>query len=224
MSRQKPVLTFFIIMLVLEAFFFVGNIIPLEALSKQGQLLNNDYPQRSIPIIKISTTSQGTFTATSNTEIDAFNSTSSANNEQSKLIDDLVNTGKLTEDEAKEIITRVMLINELVQTGKFTEEEAKEFVTNVMNNETDDVNITNGGTVPEVPETNMTTTVPEVPEVPETNITEVPETNMTTTVPEVPEVPETNITEVPETNITEVPETNITEVPETNITEVPETN
>lgn len=148
-------------MLVLEAFFFVGNIIPLEALSKQGQLLNNDYPQRSIPIIKISTTSQGTFTATSNTEIDAFNSTSSANNEQSKLIDDLVNTGKLTEDEAKEIITRVMLINELVQTGKFTEEEAKEFVTNVMNNETDDVNITNGGTVPEVPETNMTTTVPQ---------------------------------------------------------------
>ncbi|HEX7275449.1 MAG TPA: hypothetical protein VF248_07545, partial [Nitrososphaeraceae archaeon] len=178
MSRQKPVLTLLVITLIVEAFFFVVNVIPLEAFSKQGQLLNNVYPQRSIPIIKISTNTQETSSSASNTEIESINATSAVNNEQSKLINDLVNTGKLTEAEAKEIIARVMLINELVQTGKFTEEEAKEFVTNVMNNGTDDTNITDGETVPEVPETNIT------------------------------EVPATNITEVPATNITEVPATN----------------
>ena len=126
---------------------------------------------------------------TSNADTATSNATSAAINEQNKLINDLVNTGKLTEKEAKEIITRVMLIDELVKSGKFTEEEAKEFVTKIMNNGTDEANVTNG---PKVPEANLTTTVPEVPEA-----------NLTTTVPET-QVPEANLTttETTEANLT----------------------
>ena len=275
MNREQSVLTFLIIIIILGALFFIGSMIPLQALSKEGQLLNNDndpqgfgpyvnggdeginslllesvpttdiydyttkgfqdciytteligsstdYQERvqcngdessfknqyspggNVPIIKISTATQENSSGTSNTDTVTSNASTAGINEQNKLINELVNTGKLTEEEAKKIIARVMLINELVQSGKFTEEEAKEFVTNVMNNGTDEANVTDGVNVPEVPEVpeaNVTTTVPEVLEVPEANVTttvpevlEVPEANVTTTVPEVPEVPEANVT------------------------------
>lgn len=148
MNRQHSVLTFVITMVVLGAFYFMGgNMIPLQA----------------------STDTSKTDTATSNI-------TSAAINEQNKLINELVNTGKLTEKEAKEIITRVMLIDELVKSGKFTEDEAKEFVTNLMNNGTNEANVTDDLNVPEA---NLTTTVPETPEVPEANLTTIPTQNNT---------------------------------------------
>ncbi|HZA69357.1 MAG TPA: hypothetical protein VE548_06620, partial [Nitrososphaeraceae archaeon] len=255
MNREQSVLTFLAIIIILETLFFIGNVIPLQALSKEGQLLNNHYdlqefgtnvngsgeginslllesvlatdiydypskgfqdcisttsligsntgyeervqcigdehsfknhsPNSSVPIIKISTAKQENSSGTSNTDTVTSNASSANINEQNKLINELVNTGKLTEEEAKEIITRVMLINALVQSGKFTEEEAKEFVTNVMNNGTDEANVTDGVNVPEVPEANVTTTVPEVPEANvTTTVPEVPEANVTTTVPE----------------------------------------
>lgn len=234
MNREQSVLTFLVIILILEALFFIGSIIPLKALSKEGQHLNNDNdlqgfgsyvnggdeginslllefvpttdiydyttkgfqdciytteligssidyeervqcngdersfknqysPSGNAPIIKISTATQENSSGTSNTDTVTSNASTAGINEQNKLINELVNTGKLTEEEAKKIIARVMLINELVQSGKFTEEEAKEFVTNVMNNGTDKENVIDGVNVPEVPEVpeaNVTTTVP----------------------------------------------------------------
>ncbi|HEY7694680.1 MAG TPA: hypothetical protein VH797_01095, partial [Nitrososphaeraceae archaeon] len=156
MNRQHPVLTFVILtILVLGGLFFIGgNMIPLQA----------------------STDTSKTNTATSNATLTTIN-------EQNKLINDLVNTGKLTEEEAKEIITRVMLIDQLVKSGKFTEDEAKEFVTNLMNKESNETNVTNGQNIPEA---NLTAAVPETPEV--------PEANLTAAVPETPEVPEANLT------------------------------
>ncbi len=211
MNREQSALTFLVVIIV-EALFIVGSMIPLQALSKEGQLLNNhndllgfgpyvhggdvginslflesipdiyEYsPNDNVPIIKISTTNQENSSGTSNTDTVTSNASSASIDEQNKLINELVNTGKLTEEEAKEIIARVMLINELVQSGKFTEEEAKEFVTNVMNNGTDEANVTDGVDVPEAPEANITTTVPEAPEAPEAP--EVPEANITTIVP-----------------------------------------
>lgn len=143
MNRQHSVLTFVITtVVVLGAFFFVGNMIPLRASSD-----------------------------TSNADTATSNATSAAINEQNKLINDLVNTGKLTEKEAKEIVTRVILIDELVKSGKFTEEEAKEFVTKIMKNATDEANVTNGSNVPEA---NLTTT-----ETTESNLTAFPTQNNT---------------------------------------------
>ncbi len=190
MNREQSALTFLVVIIV-EALFIVGSMIPLQALSKEGQLLNNhndllgfgpyvhggdvginslflesipdiyEYsPNDNVPIIKISTTNQENSSGTSNTDTVTSNASSASIDEQNKLINELVNTGKLTEEEAKEIIARVMLINELVQSGKFTEEEAKEFVTNVMNDGTDETNVTDGVNVSEVPEANVTTTVP----------------------------------------------------------------
>src|SRR4030095_13632810 len=101
------------------------------------------------------------------------------------LINNLVKTGKFTEDEAREFVTKVMLINNLVKTGKFTEDEAREFVTKVMKNGTDETNVTAGSNVPEA---NLTANVP----VPEANLTAnvpVPEANLTANVP----VPEANL-------------------------------
>ena len=205
MNREQSALTFLVIIIV-EGLFIIGSMIPLQALSKEGQLLNNhndllgfgpyvhggdvginslflesspdiyEYsPNDNVPIIKISAASEENSSGTSNTDTVTSDASSASIDEQNRLINELVNTGKLTEEEAKEIIARVMLINELVQSGKFTEEEAKEFVTNVMNNGTDEANVTDGI---DVPEANVTTTIPEVPEVPE-----VPEANVTTTVP-----------------------------------------
>jgi polyhydroxyalkanoate synthesis regulator phasin len=229
-NREHSALTFLAVIIV-EALFIIGSMIPLQALSKEGQLLDNhndllgfgpyvhggdvginslflesihtrdiyEYsPNDNLPIIKISTATQENSSGTSNTDTVISNASTAGINEQNKLINELVNTGKLTEEEAKKIITRVMLINELVQSGKFTEEEAKEFVSNVMNNGTDEANVTDGVNVPDVPD------VPDVPEVPE-----VPEANVTANVPEVPEVPEANVT----ANVPEVPE-----VPEAKVT------
>ena len=242
MNREQSVLKFLILVIILEALFSIGSMIPLQALSKEGQLLNNDNdlqgfgpyvndgdeginslvlesihatdiydytakgfqyciytialigsstdyeerlqcngdehsfknqysPNDNVPIIKISATTQESSSGTSNTDNATSNVSSVGVDEQNNLINELVNTGKLTEEEAKEIIARVMLINDLVQSGKFTEEEAKEFVTNVLNDEADEANVTDGVNVPKVPESNVTTTVPEVPEVPEANVT-----------------------------------------------------
>jgi polyhydroxyalkanoate synthesis regulator phasin len=143
----------------------------------------------SVPITTTNTTTIGTTASTGTNGTSTSNVISTADDEN-KLINELVKTGKFTEDEATELVTKVNLINELVKTGKFTEDEATELITKVMNNGTnvsnipEEVNITE----PEVPE-EVNITEPEVPE--EVNITE----------PEVPE--EVNITEpeVPEVNI-----------------------
>jgi polyhydroxyalkanoate synthesis regulator phasin len=97
------------------------------------------------------------------------------NNEKSKLINELVKTGKFTKEEAQEFASKVMLIDELVKTGKFTKEEAPEFASKVMNNETDGNNTIAGSNISEA---NLTANVP------------VPEANLTANVP----VPEANLT------------------------------
>jgi len=157
-------------------------------------------PISSVPIITISTTTTNTSAATRTNGISTSNgiSTTDTEDEENNLINELVKTGKFTEDEAKELVTKVMLINELVKTGKFTEDEAKELVTKVMKNGTDEANVTNGSNVPEA---NLTANVPEA------NLTaNVPEANLTANVPEAnltANVPETNASiNVPETNAT----------------------
>src|SRR4029453_9611191 len=171
---------------------------------------NKYSPNSSVPIIAISTTT-GTSAATGTNNI----STIGADDEQTNLINELVKTGKFTEDEAKELVTKVMLINELVKTGKFTEDEAKELVTKVMKNGTNEGNVTDGLNVPEA---NLTANVPEA------NLTaNVPEANLTANVPEAnltANVPEANLTaNVPEANLTANPESNLTaNVPEANLT------
>jgi polyhydroxyalkanoate synthesis regulator phasin len=207
----------------------------------------NKYPTNSsVPITTTNTatntTTTGTIASTGTNDTSTSNGISTAEDEGYNLINELVKTGKFTEEEARELVTKVTLINELVKTGKFTEEEGRQLVTKVMNNGTNEVNRTAGvNEVPEVPEANVTAGVNEVPEVPEANVTagvnEVPEANVTAGVNEVPEVPEANVTagvnEVPEANVTagvnEVPEANVTagvtEVPEANVTAgVPEAN
>ena len=71
------------------------------------------------------------------------------------------------------------LINELVKTGKFTKEEAQEFASKVMNNETDGSNTIAGSNISEA---NLTANVP-VPEANLTANVPVPEANLTANVP-----------------------------------------
>ena len=148
---------------------------------------NKYSPNSSVPIITISTTTNGTSSVTGSSGGSTSNTTSTigADDEENKLINELVKTGKFTEDEAKELVTKVMLINELVKTGKFTEDEAKELVTKVMKDGTDKDNVTDGSNVPEA---NLTANVPEAnltANVPEANLTaNVPEANLTANVPE----------------------------------------
>src|SRR6266508_2376474 len=77
------------------------------------------------------------------------------------------------------------LINNLVKTGKFTEDEARELATKMMNNGTDEAQVTDESNVPEA---NLTANVPEAnltANVPEANLTaNVPEANLTANVPE----------------------------------------
>ncbi len=241
-NKQQSVQTSLLVIIIftLKTFFFVGNMIPVQALHKEEQLLVNyddlqefadsvkdrdkeiesiplewmistdiyddayeslqdcidlaakvgdnladkevvhciedvnffkhKYsPNSSVPIIMISTTTTNTSAATRTNGISTSNgiSTTDADDEENNLINELVKTGKFTEDEAKELVTKVMLINELVKTGKFTEDEAKELVTKVMKNGTDEANVTDGSNVPEanitanVPEANITANVPE---------------------------------------------------------------
>jgi polyhydroxyalkanoate synthesis regulator phasin len=160
-----------------------------------------------------STTTTGTSVATGTNGTVISNGISTADDENN-LINELVKTGKFTEDEAKELVTKVMLIDNLVKTGKFTEDEARELVTKMMNNGTDEAKVTDESNVPEA---NLTANVPEA------NLTaNVPEANLTAN------VPEANLTaNVPEANLTaNVPEANLTaNVPEANLTaNVRETN
>src|ERR1041384_2658313 len=152
-------------------------------------------------VTKTSSDSRGDFGSNSNGILNV-------DNEKSKLINELMKTGKFTKEEAQEFVSKVMLIDELVNTGKFTKEEAQEFVSKVMKNETDGSNTLAGSNISEA---NLTANVP----VPEANLTAnvpVPEANLTANVP----VPEANLTAnvpVPEANLTAnvpVPEANLT--------------
>jgi polyhydroxyalkanoate synthesis regulator phasin len=226
-----------VIIITLESFFFVDNIIPVLALHKEQQLLDNyddlrfadvvkdgdeeivDMPLQSMKASNIyddadeslqdciylaakvgnnladkeavhciedvnlfknkyftdssvlititSTTTTGTSVATGNNGTSTSNgiSTADADDEENNLINDLVKTGKFTEDEAGELVTKVMLINDLVKTGKFTEDEAGELVTKVMNNGANEANVPGESNVPEA---NVTANVPEA-NVTETN-------------------------------------------------------
>ena len=113
-----------------------------------------------------STTTTGTSVATGTNGTVISNGISTADDENN-LINELVKTGKFTEDEAKELVTKVMLIDNLVKTGKFTEDEARELVTKMMNNGTDEAKVTDESNVPEanltanVPEANLTANVRE---------------------------------------------------------------
>ena len=130
----------FMIIITLNMLFFVGNMISVQATT-------------------------GTSSATGSNGRSISNGTSIADQEESRLMNELVKTGKFTKDEAREFVTKVMLMNELVKTGKFTKDEAREFVTKVMKNGTDGTNVTAGSNVP-VPEANLSANVP----VPEANI------------------------------------------------------
>jgi len=131
-----------------------------------------------------STTTTGTSVATGTNGTVISNGISTADDENN-LINELVKTGKFTEDEAKELVTKVMLIDNLVKTGKFTEDEARELVTKMMNNGTDEAKVTDESNVPEA---NLTANVPEAnltANVPEANLTaNVPEANLTANVAE----------------------------------------
>src|SRR6186713_88777 len=185
----------FMIIITLNMLFFVGNMISVQATT-------------------------GTSSATGSNGRSISNGTSIADQEESRLMNELVKTGKFTKDEAREFVTKVMLMNELVKTGKFTKDEAREFVTKVMKNGTDGANVTAGSNVP-VPEANLSANVP----VPEANLSAnvpVPEANLSANVP----VPEANLSAnvpVPEANLSAnvpVPEANLSAnvpVPEANI-------
>src|SRR6186713_1977956 len=195
----------FMIIITLNMLFFVGNMISVQATT-------------------------GTSSATGSNGRSISNGTSIADQEESRLMNELVKTGKFTKDEAREFVTKVMLMNELVKTGKFTKDEAREFVTKVMKNGTDGANVTAGSNVP-VPEANLSANVP----VPEANLSAnvpVPEANLSANVP----VPEANLSAnvpVPEANLSAnvpVPEANLSAnvpVPEANLSAnvpVPEAN
>ena len=116
----------------------------------------------SVPITIPTNTTTGTIASTGTNDTSTSNDISTAEDEGNNLINELVKTGKFTEEEGRELVTKVMLINELVKTGKFTEEEGRELVTKAMNNGTNEVNMTaDVPDVPEVPEANVTADVPE---------------------------------------------------------------
>jgi polyhydroxyalkanoate synthesis regulator phasin len=175
LNKEQSVQTslLFMIIITLNTLFFVGNMISVQA-------------------------STGTSSDTGSNGRSISNGTSIADQEESRLMNELVKTGKFTKDEAREFVTKVMLMNELVKTGKFTKDEAREFVTKVMKNGTDGTNVTAGSKAP-VPEANLSANVP----VPEANLSAnvpVPEANLSANVP----VPEANLSAnvpVPEANI-----------------------
>jgi polyhydroxyalkanoate synthesis regulator phasin len=228
-QQSVQITLLFMIFVTVNFLFLSDNMISLQAITKTSSDSRGDVGSNSNGILNV-------------------------DNEKSKLINELVKTGKFTKEEAQEFASKVMLIDELVKTGKFTKEEAQEFASKVMNNETDGSNTIAGSNISEanltanvpVPEANLTANVP-VPEananltanvpVPEANLTAnvpVPEANLTANVP----VPEANLTAnvpVPEANANltanvPVPEANLTAnvpVPEANLTAnvpVPEAN
>ena len=159
---------------ILQAFVFIGNVIPLQALSKEGyNLVNYDNLQEianNVKVSEISIMNTEPILAIYIFDLDKLtsNDTSTANNEKNELIKELVDTGKLTQDEAEEIMTKVM--------NKGTDKKN-------MTGELNDYNVTNN--VPQVPEANVTNNVPQVPEANVTNnVPQVPEANVTNNVPE----------------------------------------
>jgi polyhydroxyalkanoate synthesis regulator phasin len=259
-----------IIIITLETFFFVGNIIPVRALHKEQQLLENyddlqefadvvkngdeeieDIPLQSMKASDIyddadenmqdcidlaakvgdnladkdvvhcvedvnyfknklssnssvpttttttSTTDTGTSASTGTNGTSSSNGISTADDEENNLINELMKTGKFTEDEAREF----NLIHELMKTGKFTEDEAREFVTKAMKNGTNEANVPDEADVPEpnvtakAPEPNVTAKAPEpnvTAKAPEPNVTaKAPEPNVTAKAPEA-NVPQDN--------------------------------
>src|ERR1044071_4973992 len=213
-QQSVQITLLFMIFVTVNFLFLSDNMISVQAVTKTSSDSRGDVGSNSNGILNV-------------------------DNEKSKLINELVKTGKFTKEEAQEFVSKVMLIDELVKTGKFTKEEAQEFASKVMKNETDGSNTIAGSNISEanltanvpVPEANLTANVP----VPEANLTAnvpVPEANLTANVP----VPEANLTAnvpVPEANLTAnvpVPEANLTAnvpVPEANLTAnvpVPEAN
>ncbi len=71
---------------------------------------NKYFTDSSVPITMTSTTTTGTSGATGNNGTSTSNgiSTADTDDEENNLINDLVKTGKLTEDEARELVTKVM--------------------------------------------------------------------------------------------------------------------
>src|SRR6187551_388221 len=150
----------FMIIITLNMLFFVGNMISVQATT-------------------------GTSSATGSNGRSISNGTSIADQEESRLMNELVKTGKFTKDEAREFVTKVMLMGKV------------------------GTNVTAGSNVP-VPEANLSANVP----VPEANLSAnvpVPEANLSANVP----VPEANLSAnvpVPEANLSAnvpVPEANL---------------
>src|ERR1041384_5459800 len=171
-QQSVQITLLFMIFVTVNFLFLSDNMISLQAITKTSSDSRGDVGSNSNGILNV-------------------------DNEKSKLINELVKTGKFTKEEAQEFASKVMLIYELVKTGKFTKEEAQEFASKVMNNETDGSNTIAGSNISEA---NLTANVP----VPEANLTAnvpVPEANLTANVP----VPEANLTAnvpVPEANLT----------------------
>ena len=129
LNKEQSVQTslLFMIIITLNTLFFAGNMISVQA-------------------------STGTSSDTGSNGRSISNGTSIADQEESRLM------------------------NELVKTGKFTKDEAREFVTKVMKNGTDGTNVNAGSKAP-VPEANLSANVP----VPEANLSAnvpVPEANI----------------------------------------------
>src|SRR6188474_1775827 len=151
LNKEQSVQTslLFMIIITLNTLFFAGNMISVQA-------------------------STGTSSDTGSNGRSISNGTSIADQEESRLM------------------------NELVKTGKFTKDESREFVTKVMKNGTDGTNVNAGSKAP-VPEANLSANVP----VPEANLSAnvpVPEANLSANVP----VPEANLSAnvpVPEANL-----------------------
>src|SRR4029079_19675493 len=196
-QQSVQITLLFMIFVTVNFLFLSDNMISLQAITKTSSDSRGDVGSNSNGILNV-------------------------DNEKSKLINELVKTGKFTKEEAQEFASKVMLIDELVKTGKFTKEEAQEFASKVMNNETDGHNTIAGSNISEA---NLTANVP-VPEA-NANLTAnvpVPEANLTANVP----VPEANLTAnvpVPEANANltanvPVPEANLTaNVPGSNISQ-----
>src|SRR4029078_8032714 len=173
-QQSVQITLLFMIFVTVNFLFLSDNMISLQAITKTSSDSRGDVASNSNGILNV-------------------------DNEKSKLINELVKTGKFTKEEAQEFASKVMLIDELVKTGKFTKEEAQEFASKVMNNETDGSNTIAGSNISEA---NLTANVP----VPEANA------NLTANVP----VPEANANltanvPVPEANLTAnvpVPEAN----------------
>src|SRR4029453_17673447 len=257
-NKQQSVQTSLLVIIIftLKTFFFVGNMIPVQALHKEEQLMDNyddlqefadsvkdgDEEIESIPLEWMISTD--TYDDADESLQDCIDSAkvgdNLADNEVVQCIEDVnffknkyspnssvpiiaisATTGTSAATGTNNISTigaddeQNNLINELVKTGKFTEDEAKELVTKVMKNGTNEGNVTDGLNVPEA---NLTANVPEA------NLTaNVPEANLTANVPEAnltANVPEANLTaNVPEANLTANPESNLTaNVPEANLT------